>query len=385
MSTFGIICEFNPLHNGHKRLIDAARLMGAERIVCVMSGNAVQRGELAIMDKYTRAKAAVLCGADLVLELPYPWSAASAEYFANAGVEILSHFCDNIVFGSECGDIDLLIRAAETAVGDDFKESFRQRLTEGEGAASAYFSALEKTAGISLNSNDLLGIEYIKAALEKGYDINFCTVKREGAAYNDTELDSHICPSATAVRRVWSEGGYTSQYIPEEAWTVFEECFKNGDMTDYNELSKAVLMYLRLVDADTLAGMAENDGGISNRLIATAKSAKNGQEFFELLRTKRYTDAKMRRAVLFALTSVRSELLKQKPEYVQLLGANEQGRELLSKHRRNGGITVVTKAADAPRHSEQYVVVEKLEAIFTLARKNSRDVGESYRKSAFIK
>ena len=385
MKTFGIICEFNPLHNGHKRLMDEARAIGADRIVCAMSGNAVQRGELAVIDKYDRAKAAVLCGADLVLELPYPWSASSAEFFAKAGVEILSHFCNNIIFGSECGDIDLLTEAARIAAGNDFKSKFKDRLNDGDGAAAAYFSLLEENTGIVLSSNDLLGIEYIKAAIEARRDIKFHTVKRDGADYNDTFLGENRCPSASAIRKAWSEEQDTSGYIPNEALDVFELCIKEGRITDAEELSKAILMYLRLADADTLSQMADNEGGISNRIITAACNAKSGEELFELLRTKRYTDAKLRRAVLFAVTSIRAEMLRSPMDYVQILGANAKGREILSECRKSSGITLVTKAADAPRDTEQYKAGQRLEAVFTLARRNCTDTGESYRKSAFIK
>ena len=113
MKNIGIVCEFNPLHNGHERLLRYARELGAQRVVCVMSGNATQRGELAVLDKYTRAKAAIASGADLVIELPYPWSSASAEYFARAAIAVLSGFCDTLLFGSECGDIELLKNAAK--------------------------------------------------------------------------------------------------------------------------------------------------------------------------------------------------------------------------------------------------------------------------------
>ena len=146
MSIYGIICEFNPFHNGHKRIIEEARRLGADTVVVAMSGNAVQRGELAALDKYTRAKAAVLCGADLVLELPYPWSSSSAESFAACGVEILSHFCDNIIFGSECGDIKYLKGAADVSDTDSFGEAYNALLKSGEGAAKAYFPCLRGKA-----------------------------------------------------------------------------------------------------------------------------------------------------------------------------------------------------------------------------------------------
>ncbi len=381
MSTFGIVCEFNPLHNGHKRLIDEAKRLGAERVVCVMSGNAVQRGELAITDKYTRAKAAVLCGADLVLELPYPWCAASAEYFSACGVEVLSYFCDSVIFGSECGDIELLKKAGSVAAKEEFKNSFIARTEQGEGAASAYFSLLEEETGVKLSSNDLLGMEYIRTAIEKKLDIKFYTLKREGAGYNDELLSVGQYPSATAIRRAWREGRDAFAYMPTEA----AEVFLNSERSAPEELSKAMLMYFRLADPKDFEDVAEAEGGIANRIINASKEARNGEEFFELLRTKRYTDAKLRRAILFCMTGVTQGLLKQRPAYVTLLGASDKGRELIAKARKSDTINIVTKPADAPKDTEQFETGEKLEAIFTLSLKNSASLGESYRKNAFIK
>ncbi len=124
MSVFCIICEFNPLHNGHKFLLRRARELGAEKIVCIMSGNATQRGELAITDKYLRAEAAVKCGADLVLELPFPWCASSADFFAVAGVNIAAAVGDTLLFGSECANVEFLRRAAECCEGSEFGEMY---------------------------------------------------------------------------------------------------------------------------------------------------------------------------------------------------------------------------------------------------------------------
>ena len=178
---FGIVCEFNPFHNGHKYLFESARNMGAENIVCAMSGNAVQRGSLAIADKYLRAEAVVECGADLVLEIPFPWSSASAEYFASVGIKILAPYCDAVIFGSECGDIQLLKRAADASLEQGFKDEFERRKKAGEGAASAYFSLLCEFVGRELLSNDILGVEYIKAAKKQGVNLEFYTVKRKGS------------------------------------------------------------------------------------------------------------------------------------------------------------------------------------------------------------
>lgn len=385
MSSFGIICEFNPLHKGHKKIIDEARQRGAESVVCVMSGNAVQRGELAVFDKYVRAEAAILCGADLVLELPFPWSSASAEFFAKTGVKILSSLCDNIIFGSECGDIELLKNAAKAASSDEFRKEYRERLEAGEGAAFAYFDALKSRGYEGLSSNDLLGIEYIRAAIELGANIEFHTLKREGAAYNESELGEAEYPSATAIRNAWSYGNReTEKYIPEEANAVFERCFENGEFTDMWLLSRAILTYFRLSDATQFSGIADTDGGIANRICSLAKESADAESFFEALKTKRYTDAKLRRAILFCMTGVADSLLSSAPEYVTLLGASENGRALLSSLRKDMALNIVTKPADAPKESEQFKAGEKLESIFTLALAESKSLAEAYKKRAFI-
>ena len=144
MSDFCIISEFNPLHNGHAYIIGKARELGAESVTCVMSGNSTQRGELSVLNKYLRAEAAVRCGADLVVELPYPWCSSGAEYFGRAAVSIARHFGDTLLFGSECGEVDTLRRAAEVCEQSDFKKAFEERQLMGEGAASAYVSCLKQ-------------------------------------------------------------------------------------------------------------------------------------------------------------------------------------------------------------------------------------------------
>ncbi len=385
MRNFGIICEFNPLHNGHKLLIEHAKSMGADRIVCVMSGNAVQRGELAVFDKYARAEAAILCGADLVIELPYPWSAASAEYFSRAGIEIASNFCDSIVFGSECGDIDKLRGAASVASKKSFREKYRERLENGQGAASAYFELLAENGFDGLSSNDLLGIEYIRAAIEKQYALDFYTLKREGAAYSEELLTGGQYQSATAIRNAWSEGNRdTDDYIPKELQRFYKEHLEEGRFTDFWLLSRAILMYFRLAEPEAFANVAEADGGIANRICALARECADEEELFERLKTKRYTDAKLRRAMLFCLTSVEKALLDGAPAYTTLLGANEKGRELLNEIRKDGRINIVTKPADAPKDTEQFKVNERLDSMFTLALAESTGSDESYRKKAFI-
>lgn len=388
MADFGIICEFNPMHNGHIHLINEAKRRGADRVICVMSGNAVQRGELAIADKYTRARIAADNGADLVLELPYPYCSASAEFFARAGMNILSGICDNVIFGSECGDMALLKKAAEKASTAEFKSKVSERIANGEGAARAYFGELEKEGFVGLSSNDILGIEYIRAALENGYSMNFSTVKREGTEYNSTVLDKEVYPSATALRKLMENKGADMSsfngYMPQKAVQILSDADKNGELTDMREIDAAILAFFRLHIGDDLKNIAECGGGLVNRICSLARESTSTEELFEKLKTKRYTDARLRRAMLFCMTGVTHSLLDKMPEYTLLLAANAKGREILAENRKRDTLNIITKPADIPE-CEQKTANEKLDAIFTLARKNKLSASESLKRMAYIK
>jgi len=385
MKDLGIICECNPFHNGHKRLFDEARAMGARRIVCVMSGNAVQRGELAVADRYLRAEILVRCGADLVLELPYPWSAGSAEYFSTAAVSILSDYVDHIIFGSECGDIAFLERAAEEAGTKDFREALAVRLTRGEGAAHAYFEELAARGFSPLSSNDLLGLEYIRAAKKLGLDMCFDTVRREGAAYREQRLQEGENPSATALRAYLASGNTEalSSYMPTEAAACLKRAAEQGRLTDPGLVDAAVLLHFRLCRPSDLDGVAELSGGVAERLCAEARQAHSAEEWFERICTKRYTDAKLRRAILFGLTDVKQALLTSAPSYTTLLAANERGRALLAETRKTRKLFLVTKPADAPIGAQREAD-DRLECLFSLARAARTTPADARKSGAFV-
>ena len=385
MKDFGIVCECNPFHNGHARLFAEARARGAERIVCVMSGNAVQRGELAVADRYLRAEILVRCGADLVLELPYPWSAGSAEYFSSAAVSILSDYVDQIVFGSECGNLSFLTGAAEVAGSAEFRSRLAERLTAGEGAAHAYFETLAESGFSPLSSNDLLGIEYIRAAHRLGLGMRFDTVRREGVAYRDSSLKEGEYPSATALRALLAEGTLDSleSYMPPAAASLLRRAAKDGALTDPTLVDAAILLHFRLCLPHELEGLAELGGGLAERVCALAREARTAEEWFACLRTKRYTDAKLRRAILFGVTGVPISLLASTPCYTTLLAANERGRALLSEHRKGKKIPLVTKPADTPV-CDQRIVNDRLESLFSLAREARTTPTEAFKRNAFV-
>lgn len=394
MSVYGIVSEFNPFHCGHKYLIDKAREMGASSVICVMSGNATQRGELALCDKYYRAEAAVRCGVNLVLELPYPFSSASAEFFARGAISVLYGLCDTVIFGSECGDIDLLTRCAELTAKDEFKKEYSLLLSEGNQSASAYISLIEKKLGAVLSSNDILGVEYIKAAKRLGVGLNFVTVKREGSAYLCDKINkgNDEFASAMAIRKAVLAGRLEDalHLLPTESAKVLEHAYADGAIIDYNKYSESARFYFRLKKPSDFSGIAEMSCGIAERISREANESVSGVDFFERISTKRYTDAKLHRAILFAMTEVFEDDLSLNPQYTFVLGADTVGRKLLSEWRRIDLPTrIVTKPADVSELTDNYSIRqskmnEALDAIYTFCLSKSISSGDIIRKKSYI-
>ncbi len=376
MKNVGIICEYNPLHGGHKHVISRLREMGAEKIVCLMSGNAVQRGELAIMPKDLRASSALAAGADAVFELPFPYSAGSAEFFASAGVDILARLgVDMIAFGSESGDIDALRTLALKA--EDYKPSDDKSI----GTAADYFASLG-----DLKSNDILGIEYLKAGKKFAPDMDFITIKREGAGYHD-DAENGAYPSATEIRKAILNGNidnYSNDQLPEESKRAIRESIGNGDIASMNNIESAMLFFWRSCDISRVSECAECGGGVAERLSASAKEAGSFEDMMALAATKRYTDSRLRRAALFGLLGVKFDDLKRSAPYVNLLAANRAGLDLISDV---GDIAVVSKPSRIPEGEEsqrQLELISALDSLYTLAMKNTRSAGHFVRQSPKI-
>ena len=350
--TSAIICEFNPFHTGHKRLIDFARTGGSDFVICIMSGNFVQRGEPAVADKYTRARTALLSGADLVLELPMPFSSASAEYFAKAGVEIADKlgFVDELIFGSELGDIEALTQIAKNQMAPEFLSLFAQIYTGGNGYAMSSQTAYEELFGkedaIS-SPNNILAIEYIKAILKSKSKILPKTIGRENNFSSSTLSGKY--PSATALREFILGGKMKKikKYVSSPVYDALVEADKNGRvLTDMDRFGFALLSAMRLADPDAVAGCEGVSGGLENRIISAACSARTYEEFVSLVATKKYTDARLRRAVLFATLGITPLDMDIEIPYVILLGATEKGRTLLSRLRQNENVGIMTKISD---------------------------------------
>ena len=354
MKTVGIICECNPYHGGHEYLMQQARESGADAIICVMSGNFVQRGEAAVLSPHARAEILVSSGADAIVELPFPYAASSAEFFGRAGVEILERLgVDEVWFGSETGDLHILSRYAEVAESEEFKAAYAEATEREGGTASAYFSILSKMAGATTcEPNDILAISYLRAIRSLGAKICPVTIKREGSGYSETNLVMGAFPSATALRRAWEENEIEAimPYLPGVCGEVSrrEGKAKTAPATLKNA-EALVLGMLALTPAKELEGYAGLCGGLAGRICESAKKAATIEEFWSLCATKKYPDARIRRGVLAALLRVREEDLRAPVSYVRLLAANDAGRAFLSAARRTSDLPVVTRQTDLPK------------------------------------
>ena len=376
MKNVGIICEYNPLHGGHKYMISRLREMGAERIVCLMSGNAVQRGDLAIMPKALRAASATAAGADAALELPFPYSMGSAEFFASAGVDILARLgVDTIAFGSESGNINVLRELAERAEG--FKPSDDKSI----GTATDYFSSLG-----DLKSNDILGIEYLKAGKRLAPDMDFVTVRREGAGYHE-DAENGAYPSATEIRRAIlakNIESYSEEQLPEASKCAIRKAFDEGQIALMKKVESTILFFWRTADIKSVSACAECGGGVAERLTSAAKCAGTLEDMLDLAATKRYTDARLRRAVIFGMMGVTLTDLKRRAPYVNFLGAGSEGLGFLSEVRNINVISKPSRIPDDEDSARQAELCMRFDALYTLAMNRAADLGFFYRQSPHI-
>lgn len=339
MRYVGIICEYNPLHTGHAHLLEAVK--GDSVVVCVMSGNFTQRGEAAILPPATRAAMAVAAGADVVLELPFPFAAASASYFATAGVRALAGVgVDTLAFGSETGEA-----ASLTALADRLPEgNYREGAPESRGDAAAYFDAL----GGQLASNDILAVEYLRAIKREAPFLSVLPVLRDGAKYGETVLKNGEFPSATALRGALLRGEDVSCFIPPRSYPFLQEALDTCGIAETRRLGTAMLAHLRCgaTSCEDSALPAACGGGLLQRLKKVAWEATDYESLCRLAATKRYTDGRIRRALLSLLAGVNEADLKAHPAYLRLLAASRRGREFLSATAKRRTVPVVTKQSE---------------------------------------
>ena len=369
MNVCGIIAEYNPFHNGHQyHLNNAKKQSEADYTVVVMSGDFVQRGTPAIMDKYTRTEAALRSGADLVLQLPTYYAAGSAEFFSSGAISLLdklgvvTHLC----FGSECGDVQLLSKLASIYVNEpkEFQDSLRVKLKSGLSFPVARAAALlevypEFSASLSVLSspNNILGIEYIKALLKRKSSMEPLTITRSGAGYHDRELDSSFS-SATAIRHAIENGispEHLKSQIPAEATAVYDRYFADSKPVFLDDFS-GLLYYKLLLEQDAgYSSYMDVSEDLSDRIRKNLYQFTTFSDFCNQLKTKEITYSRICRCLLHILLNIKKDTLYQYVHdldyvpYARILGFRKSATPLLSEISKNASVPLISKLANADK------------------------------------
>ena len=335
MKTIGIICEYNPMHLGHQKQIETIRnLRGADTaIICLMSGNFVQRGAPAIIDKSLRAKAAVLCGADLVLELPVTCALSSAEGFAAGGVEILSKICDELCFGAETEEPGALMKIARALLSDSFPPLLRRELDAGKSFPAARQAALEAMHldGYLLTTpNNILGVEYCKAILSQESGMKPMPILRLGN-YHDPIADLEN-PSATSIRALMLEERYWKSYVPGKAVEIFEQATLHA----LSAGERAVLSRLRTMTDAEFEGLPYGSEGLWRKFMHSCRSESTIEDILTATKSKRYTRTRLDRMLMCAFLGLTDEDLRASVPYTRVLAFNDCGRSILKEAKNNG-------------------------------------------------
>lgn len=365
MSVIGIVCEFNPFHKGHKHLIDTVKKSG-DAVVCVMSGNLVQRGEPALFPKETRVKAALNSGADIVLELPFVYATASAEIFAFNAVKILDSFgCDTLAFGTETASVKDLNNAVEILNRNDFDEKVRRYLEEGVSYPLARQRAFDEY-GVNFDistPNNILALEYVKAIKKLNSEMTLIPVKRIGAGYNDTESVDGIA-SATHIRQLIRNNEDFLQFVPENTIQLYNDDLYKGNYLStekYNASSLALLRSKLNEDLTLIANMSE---GLENRIKSAIKESTSLDEIYDKAKTKRYAHSRIRRAVLSTVLGVTAEDLKISVPYCRLLGFKTNVADVMGNLAKSSKLPFVVSYSDV-----LYLKSAEAEKIFALENK----------------
>lgn len=384
MKISALICEFSPFHYGHEYILRKMR-ENSDAVIAIMSGGFTERGEVGILSKYSRAEAAVRGGADLVLELPFPFSACGAEKFAFGGVSIAEALgcVDELWCGSETGDAAPFTKAAGRLSSAQFKNALASKLSGsyGEQYGDVYFDAYRELYGENApvaGSNDILALAYARALVELGSKIKFCTVKRQGNAFSGGG-DGFM--SATELRKMILSGKDVSPLVPDYSAKLIADAISSGDVYDTERLFLPLAGIFRVGDTSGFSDAYECNEELYNRIKYAFSDSASFSEAVQAAATKRYSPSRVRRAILFSALGVTGWNVIQ-VYYTQVLAANKTGCEILKSVKKTAAIDVITKPADYS--SRAYDLSQKADALLMLTRRRIGAAGEMMKMSPVI-
>lgn len=330
---YSLVSEFNPFHNGHKWLIDKVKTEN-DTVVTVMSSSFVQRGDISIISKMDRTFASLKNGVDLVLELPSVYSLSSAEDFGKSSIEILkaTNIIDKVVFGSECGDIDLLKKGISALKDENVQSLIKENMNKGVTYPKAIHNSISELysddiANLFDGANNILGMEYLKS-LENS-NITAITFSRKGAGHND-EFSSGDFASGSFIRENYSN---RELYTPEYPIT---------DTAKIENIEKIILYKLSSMTENELRNIPDVHEGFENRIIKAVQNTNNFNELCEKLKTKRYTMSRIRRIICRAILGIDNSVKEISVPYIRVLGFTEKGSKLLKEIKENGTLPLIT-------------------------------------------
>lgn len=395
MHVTGVIAEFNPLHTGHQYLLDTIRKQGADAIVCVMSGNYVQRGEAAILDKWHRTLMALAAGADLVIDLPTPWAVSSSDYFAMGAVSLLHHLgiVDTLCFGSELGDADALIQTSNILESKDFQPFLQEALSLGVSFPKAQQMAYEKMTatsaqGILDSPNNILALAYIKALNTLNSSIKPMSIKRKAVQHNDMHTEKGFA-SATYIRALMQEEVSVQQLLPEHSYQIYKAAHQAGVAPFCNDkMAISMLSYFRRMDEQDWQKAPDVTEGLENRLITSLQNSTTIDEFLQIVKSKRFTMSRLRRVLLRAFLNIPKDIYADMPPYLRVLGFSPKGKMLLTQARAKAELPIITKYADvntlSVRGKQLFDIESKATDLYNSFLPKIQPMGQEMRQSVIV-
>lgn len=334
-----IISEYNPFHNGHLYQIESIKKMYPDGfIISIMSSNFTQRAEPAIISKWARAKAALLCGVDLVIELPVIWSMASAKYFAEAGVFLADslNLVDSLSFGCECSDIDKLNRIADIIKSEEFELKLKEYLSQGRSFPRARQDSLNhffpNETEILSGPNNILAIEYLSAISSLNSNIKALPLKRIGVEHDSKIIKNNFASASFIREKVLNcQLDDLSEFMPAESYNILCKEISKGHFASIKNIERSILSKLRSMSKQEFCKIIDIGEGLENRIHEKIQTACSIDELFYEIKTKRYVHARIRRIILSAFIDIQKDLIYYKPQYLRVLGFTERGC-LLLKH-----------------------------------------------------
>ncbi len=401
----GIIAEYNPFHNGHSYHIQNTKVLtGADFVVAVMTGNFTQRGNTSVVDKWEKTKMALNGGADLVIELPTIYSISSAENFANGAIKILNTLgiVDSISFGMEADDISTLNNISNVLYMEppEYKAILEHELSKGssfpkarENALMMYLNDIKRYANVLKGSNNILAIEYLKALKKQKSNLVPIGVKREKVYYNSTKIIDEYA-SATGIRNLLLHNQLEEvrKVVPAKTYSILLNNIRQGtyvlDITTYNN---EIIYKLRSMSVKEIANLPDVSEGLEYLIKDASNKTNNLIELINKLKSKRYTQTRVQRILLYALLGITKkdmEISKKMTPYIRVLGCSENGKILLSQI--NSKAKVITSFKKFEKSNKNRKIKRMLEIdkkatdIYTLGYKKESKAGLDYTKGLIL-